>query len=246
MKPYVDHLLALLPFEPEAHRRLGGPLTSYVGHPLARFVGEARPPRAPNAAAPLVLVLPGSRRSEVRLLMEPFGEAVANLAARKPGARFVLPAVPHVRTEIEQALAAWPVKPELIGPEDKSAAFAAADAAIAASGTVTLELALADVPMVVGYKASAIEKFIWDYFVSVETIILPNLIIGEEAIPQFLQRDCSGAALANAVSPLIEEGAARSAQLAAFARVRAALQVEGDDPSARAAEIVLDKAGGRT
>ena len=240
MRGYIDHLMALLPFEPEAHARLGGPPTTYVGHPLAASAGKQPPSRPRNATSPLILVLPGSRRSEVRLLMQPFGEAVARIAVLRPGARFVLPAVPHVKAEISAALEDWPVKPVLIETEaEKRLAFETADAAIAASGTVTLELAIADVPMVVGYKASAIEKFIWDNFVAVSTVILPNLIIGEEIVPQFLQEACTGERLGAALTPLLDDGEVRSRQLLAFERVRAAIRVKGDDPSARAAEVVL-------
>ena len=240
MSAYVDHLMALLPFEPAAHLRLGGPPTTYVGHPLAASMGEPPPPKPLDSTSPLILVLPGSRYSEVRLLMQPFGEAVQRVAEAMPGARFALPAVPHLRADIEAALETWPIKPKLIDTEaEKIAAFRAADAAIAASGTVTLELALANVPMVVGYKSSAIEMFIFDHFVAVTTVILPNLILGEEFVPQFLQAECSGEKLTKALTPLLRNGSERDAQLSAFSRVRAAIRVEGDDPSARAAQIVI-------
>ena len=246
MAAYVDHLLALLPFEPAAHRRLGGPRCTYVGHPLIRRIDELNDhsiDRRSEPEAPLILVLPGSRRSEIRRLMQPFGDAVAILARAHPAARFVLPAIPHVREEIERQLLNWSIKPEIIeGEAAKYAAFRSARVALAASGTVTLELALAHVPMVVGYKATAVEKFIFDHFVDVATVILPNLIIGAEPVPQFLQDRCTGNALAAALLPLIADGAARQAQLAAFDVVTNAMQIGGSDPSARAAEIVLKAA----
>ena len=238
MKPYIDHVLALLPFEPAAYRRLNGPACTYVGHPL---IADRRPEMPPGLrdGGP-VLVLPGSRRSEVRALMPPFGDAVARLADLRPALRFVLPAVPHLRQEIIEAMRHWPVKATLIeGDRAKRAAFATARAAIAASGTVTLELALAGVPMVVAYRASAVEKFIFDHFVTVETIVLPNLIVGTDFIPQFLQQACTGPSLSAALDALLDEGPSRQDQIDGFKRVRQAMQIDGGNPSAKAAEIVL-------
>ncbi len=243
MRPYVDHLMALLPFEPAVHLRLGGPPCTYVGHPLI----EKLPLLQPNAAevalrqsnTPLILVLPGSRRSEVRRLMAPFGDAVARLAREFPGATFALPAVPHVRDDIVAAIANWPVKPDILdGEHAKYAAFRQARAAIAASGTVTLELALSQIPMVVGYSVSKLEETIVRAVVQVQTAILPNLILGEIFVPEFLQEQCTGEALAAAIAPVIRDGSARDAQLAAEERVLTAMQVSGGLPSQKAAEIV--------
>ncbi|MGL4445346.1 MAG: lipid-A-disaccharide synthase, partial [Alsobacter sp.] len=163
MRAYVDHVLALLPFEPGAHRDLGGPACTYVGHPLIERLGELRP--GPEDAArraaepPLLLVLPGSRRSEISRLLRPFGEALALLQARNIAFEAVLPAVPHLLETIRAETAGWAVKPRIVeGTEAKYAAFRQATAALAASGTVTLELALAGVPMVVAYRVSKLEE----------------------------------------------------------------------------------------
>jgi len=241
MRGYVDHLLALLPFEPEAHRRLGGPPCSYVGHPLVATL--ARAPDHQQTDRPLVLILPGSRHSEIRRLMPPFGEAVARIAAARPDLQFVLPAVAHVRHAIDEALASWPVKPELIaGEEEKLAAFRAARAALAASGTVTLELALEGVPTVAAYRGSPLEKFLFDRLVDLPSVLLPNLIAGRNIMPELLQQSCTGPALAEALLPLIDDGPMREAQIAGFADVRRALEVPGNDPSLQAARIVLSVA----
>ncbi|MFN3673032.1 MAG: lipid-A-disaccharide synthase, partial [Bosea sp. (in: a-proteobacteria)] len=157
MRPHVDRILALLPFEPAALERLHGPETVYVGHPLLDRLSMLRP--SPEEAVkradldkPLVLVLPGSRRSEITHLMPVFGQAVALVAQAFPKAGFVLPAVTHLAPGIAQAMANWPVKAEIVtGEPAKLAGFRAARAALAASGTVTLELALAQVPTVAAY-----------------------------------------------------------------------------------------------
>ena len=244
MRPYVDHVLALLPFEPEAHRRLGGPACTYVGHPLMERLHELQPGPADLAARaaepPLVLVLPGSRRSEVERLLPVFGEVLARLASRQ-AIDFVLPAVPHVRALIDEAVATWPVKPRIIaGETEKYAAFRRARAALAASGTVTLELGLSQVPMVVAYKVSRIEEEIVRALATVQTAVLPNLILGEIAIPQYLQKACEPVGLADALGDLISDSPARKAQLDALQRLDVRMRVPaGSTPSEAAASIIL-------
>jgi lipid-A-disaccharide synthase len=242
MRLYVDHLMAVLPFEPAAHLRLGGPPTTYVGHPLIARLQDLRPQpgETRDAERPVVLVLPGSRRSEIAKLMPAFGEAVALIAARVPQAEFVLPAVPHVRGLIETLVQSWPVKPHLVaGEAAKLAAFRRARVALAAHGTVTLELALAQVPMVVGYRVSKIEEVIARRLITVTTGILPNLIIAESFVPEFLQDACTGTALAGALLPLIPDGAPRSQQLSRLEQVEAAMRIDAGTPSDLAAKVVL-------
>ncbi len=157
MARYVDQLLAILPFEPEVHRRLGGPPTTYVGHPLVERLAQLRPlegERAPlgNGRKPVLLVLPGSRRSEIGRLMERFGATIDLVVQRHGPVELVLPAVPRHAAEIRARAASWPVQPTIVEGEVATyAAFRRAHAALAASGTVTLELALSGVPMVVAY-----------------------------------------------------------------------------------------------
>jgi lipid-A-disaccharide synthase len=250
MRRYVDHVLALLPFEPDAHRRLGGPACSYVGHPLIERLGELRPSPAEAAArdaeAPVLLVLPGSRRSEIGRLMEPFGEAVARIVADgPPGLRVVLPAVSHLETEIRSAAARWPVQPEIVsGEAAKLAAFRRARAALAASGTVTLELALAKVPMVVAYKVSVVEEQL-QYVITATSIVLPNLILGANVIPELIQHDCTPERLAVTLAPLLRDSPERRTQEAAFDRLETLMAIGDDAPSDRAASIVLAAAASR-
>jgi lipid-A-disaccharide synthase len=248
MRAYVDLLLALLPFEPAAHERLGGPRCVYVGHPLIERLDELRPDEAEAAARaatpPTLLVLPGSRRSEIERLMDDFGAAVAELARRLGPLDVVLPAVAHLEPLIRARAAAWPVAPRIVlGEEAKFAAFRRARAALAASGTVTLELALAQVPMTVAYRVSPVETLA-RFLVTAPSIVLPNLILGENAIPELLQEACTPAALADATAPLLEGGAARDAQLAALRRLDGLMALnDGEGPSARAARLALELVG---
>ncbi|MFZ4788256.1 MAG: lipid-A-disaccharide synthase, partial [Beijerinckiaceae bacterium] len=242
MRAYVDHVLALLPFEPEAHQRLGGPPCTYIGHPLIERLAELRPnaPEAQRRAAtpPIVLVLPGSRRGEIARLLGPFGEAVALLSKQSAEPiDFVLPAVSHLESTIREAIQDWPVKPRLVlGEADKYAAFRTARCALAASGTVTLELALAGVPQVVGYRVSVLEAQL-RYLIQVSTIVLPNLILGHNAVPEFLQDDCNGPSLARALLPLLTDTPQREAQLAATRALDQRMAV-AVPPSTGAARII--------
>jgi lipid-A-disaccharide synthase len=242
MAPVVDEVMAILPFEPEVHRRLGGPPCVYVGHPLLARLGELRPAageRPPLGASPTLLVLPGSRRSEIRRLMARFGAAIAQVVASRPDVEIILPAVARVRGDIDEQLAGWPVRPQVIeGEGAKLAAFRRAHAALAASGTVTLELALSGVPMAVGYRADRLVRLLKPLLIA-PSIVLPNLVIGRNAIPEFVNRDCTPERLAAAVVPLLADSPERRAQLAAFVRIDELMATRGGAPSDLAAEAVL-------
>ena len=245
MRAYVDRVLAVLPFEPASHARLGGPVCEYVGHPLIERLDVLRPSaeeaRLRAEGPPTIVVLPGSRRSEVARLVEVFGEAVARIASAYPDAQFILPAVPHVAADIHERLKSWLIQPRVVmGEVDKYAAFRRARGALAASGTVTLELALAGVPAVVGYRVPWIEEKIVRALATAPSYILSNIVLGENIVPGFLQDDCNPENLANTLLALLRDGAERSAQLAALARLDALMALpSGDTPSARAARAVL-------
>src|SRR5262249_20179258 len=162
-------------FEPDAHRRLGGPACTYVGHPLIEQVATLRP--GPQDAArrsadpPVVLVLPGSRRGEVRRHIDVFGAAMAAVRARLGAVEVVLPTVPHVADEVMQRTRAWPVQPRIVAdPAEKWAAFRQARAALAASGTVTLELALAGVPTILAYRVALFEEVVLRMLLTTDTV----------------------------------------------------------------------------
>jgi lipid-A-disaccharide synthase len=248
MRAIIDHVLAILPFEPAAHERLGGPLCTYVGHPLIERLDELRPcgeeAELRDNGVPTILLLPGSRRSEIRRLMSDFGAAAALAAERLGAVDFVLPAVSHLEAEIRAAAKGWAIMPRIVTDEaEKWAAFRRARAALAASGTVTLELALSGVPMVVAYKVSALESLL-RHVITVPSIVLPNLVLGENAIPEFLQENCTPETLAIALVTLVENTRDRARQREALAMLdQKMLLANGESPSARAACIVLDAAG---
>ncbi|KAB0269608.1 lipid-A-disaccharide synthase [Microvirga brassicacearum] len=245
MRAYVDHLLALLPFEPEAHKRLGGPSTTYVGHPLIERLGEIRPAKGERGTSdgePLrLLVLPGSRRSEVSRLMAPFGEALALLQQASARAFDVtIPAVPHLADEIARRAESWSLKPTIVQDEAaKWAAFRRADAALAASGTVTLELGLSGVPMIVAYRVSKIEEIL-KYLIKAHSIVLTNLVLGENVIPEFIQWDCTPDKLAEALLPLLSDTPERRRQEEAFRRLDDLMRLGDEQPSERAARTVIE------
>ncbi|MGB9186599.1 MAG: lipid-A-disaccharide synthase, partial [Methylovirgula sp.] len=245
MRASIDHVLALLPFEPEAYRRLGGPACSYVGHPLIERIADLTPGpedlHRRNQAPPLIVVLPGSRHSEVERLMPIFAQTLKLLADQSGAFEAVLPAVAHLEAEIKSKVADWPVKPRVIsGEAEKFSSFRRARAALAASGTVTLELALAEVPMVVAYKISALESLVRP-FIKVPSIVLPNLILGDNIVPEFLQENCTPEALAAALAALIRDGPERQMQSRGFPQIADRLRLPaGETPSSRAAAIVLD------
>jgi len=243
MRSYVDHVLALLPFEPEEYRKLRGPPCSYVGHPLIEQLSSLRPnpeeKRRRDAEPPVLLVLPGSRRGEIRHHLEVFGAALGRLQAEANGFDLVLPTMPHLESMVRDGVAAWPVKPQIVvGEAEKRAAFRMASAALAKSGTVTLELALSGIPMVTAYRVGAMEAFILRRAIQVSSVILANLVIGEDVIPEYLQENCTPENLVQALTEVLTETSLRRRQLEAFARLDEIMSTS-KQPSALAAEIVV-------
>lgn len=247
MRAYVDHVLALLPFEPEAHGRLGGPLCTYVGHPLAERIEDIRTVDADGLARrlglkrdkPVLLVLPGSRVSEVTRLFGDFGGAVAGLRADGIDFETMIVAVPHVREHIERRATTWAVSPHIVSPDEKYAAMRLATAALAASGTVTLELALAGTPSVVAYKVDAFAA-LFRGLVKVPSIVLANLVLGDNVYPEYFQENCTPDGLAAALLPLLaKQSPARRAQTEALARIPQKLTLPQGTPSEAAADAVV-------
>jgi lipid-A-disaccharide synthase len=244
MRGYIDHVLAVLPFEPEAHRRLGGPPCSYVGHPLIEQIDTLRPgpdeQRRRDAQPPVLLVLPGSRRGEIRHHMALFGETLGLLGAQGVAFELVLPTMPHLQDSIATALRDWPVQPRVVvGEADKRAAFRLAHAAFAKSGTVTLELAISGVPMVAAYKAGSLEAWIVRRRITSSSVILANLVVGNNVVPEFIQEDCTPAKLAPALRDVLSDTPLRQRQVDAFARIDTIMSTGQKSPSVRAADIVL-------
>lgn len=244
MSHYIDHVLALLPFEPDVHRKLGGPPCSYVGHPLIEEVSKLRPndteARRRQTDPPVVVAMPGSRSAEVARLAGIFGETLALLQQRVGPMEVVVPTVPHLLAQVTQATSAWPVTPRIVVKQaEKQAALRIARAALAKSGTTTLELAVAGVPMVAAYKVSALEAAVIKRLVRVQSYILANLVVGQNVVPELVQDDCTPEKLADALAPLIADTPERRRQVEAFATLDAIMEIGSRVPAARAAEIVL-------
>ena len=248
MRGYIDEVLALLPFEPAVHERLGGPHCTYVGHPLIERMDEIASVDTAALATRLgiapgrdvLVVLPGSRRSEVERLLGAFGETVRLLA--KTGSAFdvILPTVPHLREQVEAASRTWGVSFHVVdGGKDGFCAMRLARAALAASGTVTLELALAGTPMVVAYKVDPVAAPFLRRMIQGETVVLANLVLGENAFPEFLQEDCTAEKMAPVLSDLLGESIRRDAQVTALRRIPGKLKLAGGSPSEAAAKAVL-------
>jgi lipid-A-disaccharide synthase len=244
MRAYIDYVLALLPFEPQAHERLGGPPCSYVGHPLIEQLDELRP-NADEALRrrsdpPALLVLPGSRPGEIRRMTTVFGDAIGLLKDRVGPFEVIVPTVPRLESAVLAATASWAVQPRVVtDAAEKWAAFRIARAALAKSGTVTLELALSGVPMVTAYKVALFEAVIARMTIKVHSVILANLVLGENVIPEFLQWDCTSAKLADALAPLLTDSPERRRQTEAFVRLDEIMEIGCASPSKRAAQIVL-------
>lgn len=245
MVPHIDHVLALLPFEPEVYRQLRGPPCTYVGHPLLEKLPSLRPApgeRIPLADAdrPTLLFLPGSRRAEVRRLMATFGDVLKLVLDRHGPVEAVLPAVPHLIEEIRQRASSWPVRPTIVEGEDtKHAAFRRAHAALAASGTVSLELALSGIPTVVTYRIElAVRPFKW--MLRVPSVVLANVVMGRRVIPELLDGRSNPRNLATELLPLLRASPARERQISAFQELDRIMAFDEGSPSERAAQMILE------
>ncbi|MGI9523441.1 MAG: lipid-A-disaccharide synthase [Hyphomicrobiaceae bacterium] len=247
MRPYVDHLMGILPFEPEAHHRLGGPPCTYVGHPMIEkldWINSLDPAALAarlglRAGAIPVVVLPGSRASEVTRLIDVFGATIDCLASRGLDVHVLLPTISHLRELVVDSTANWTVPVSMLdGDEDKFAAFKLARGALAASGTVTLELALVGTPMVVGYRVDPLAARL-RFLVNVPSVVLANLVLGENVIPEFIQEECEVGGLCDALMDIVVEGDVRSLQLDALAKVASKMRLPHGTPSSAAASEVL-------
>jgi len=244
-----SHLLALLPFEPPWFERAGLPCT-FTGHPVVEGgagSGDGKAFRVRHGISqnvPVVCVLPGSRQGEVTRLAADFGAALELFCRRFPAARIVVPTVPGAVDLVERHAAGWPGLPLVIqGEAQRYDAMAASNAALAASGTVALELALAGVPAVIAYRVSPLTHFIVRRMVSVPYANLVNIIEGREIVPELIQGDCQPERLAQELERLL--GPAGPAQIAACDPALRQLGLGGEPPSRRAARAVLDIIGGR-
>ncbi|MCB2135043.1 MAG: lipid-A-disaccharide synthase [Rhodobacteraceae bacterium] len=247
MAEVIDHVLALFPFEPPYMER-AGMTCDFVGHPVVA-AGRAT---ADEAAAfretqmigleqPLLLCLPGSRRGEVTRLAPRFEEAIARLRDREPGLRVLIPTVRGVAPLVRKIAAGWKTVPLVVEAEqDRHAAFAAADLALAASGTVSLELAAHQVPMVIAHDFNRLTWWMMKRAALIDSVTLVNIVSETRAVPEFLGPACRPGRIARALARLIDDEGARAEQIAAMSLTMERLGQGGEAPGLRAARSVLD------
>ena len=240
MAQVIDHVLALLPFEPPL-MTAAGMTCDFVGHPVV-----AEPLATPVERAmmeghgPLILTLPGSRRAEVTRLAPVIGAVLAQIRLRHPDLRVALPTVLGVAGLVQDLTADWPVRPDIIlDPAAKRAAFAAADVAIAASGTVSLELAANDCPMVIAYAMNPVTMWLMRRAALIDTVTLVNIVSDTRVVPEFIQGRCRADLIAPTVLSLLDDPQARAAQEQAMAVTMERLGRGGEPPGLRAARSVL-------
>ena len=241
---FLDHLLCLLPFEPKYFEREGLGAT-FVGHPIVTSaIGDGDGPSfrsrhgiAPEA--PVICVLPGSRVGEVERLLPTFAETITVLAAQFPGLRVVMPTVAHLEDRVRAATRQWDVVPIIVGAGEKADAFAAADSAIAASGTVALELSMAGLPNVIAYRLNALTAFLARRLLKTRYVNLINIILQREAVPELLQENCTADNLARETARLLDDECARNAQKDTAFEALKQLGFGGPPPGDRAADVVL-------
>jgi lipid-A-disaccharide synthase len=242
---WYDHLMALLPFEPPYFTAVGLPCT-YVGHPVV----ESGADRGDGAAfrrrhgitpdEPILCLLPGSRRGEVSRLIPVFEAALRRVLPRFPALRLVLPTVANVEALVRERIAGWPVKVIVVqGRQEKFDAFAASRAALAASGTVALELAIAGLPAIITYRTNRITAWWLRRVVNAPYANLVNLIVNRLVVPELLLEDCTPARVSSALERLLGDETARTAQLDGYRECRAILTRGGLSPSLQAADQVL-------
>jgi lipid-A-disaccharide synthase len=240
-----DRLLCLLPFEPGwfAKHGIEG---RFVGHPVLQSgAGDGDGARfrirhGLSADAPVLILMPGSRRSEVPRLLPVFGQTLSLLAARIPGLVPVVPVASAVAATVRKATAAWPVQPVIVTEiDDKHDAYAAASVALTKSGTSTLELALAGVPMAVTYRVNPLTAAIARRMIKIPYVAMVNLLAGRALVPELLQQDCNPRLLADTVELLLTDAQASRAQREGFRAVMESLRAPVGTPSEAAALEVL-------
>lgn len=252
IKPYVDHILCVLPFEPEVLQRLGGPKGTFVGHRLTADPGLQSAAAAQSVLRDLdperektLLVLPGSRGSEIGQLLGPFGETVEVLRSRGNRFRVVLPTLPRLRERVAAGVKDWSQAPEIVvGADEKWRAFGEADAALIASGTVSLELALAGVPLVSCYKFDWLSRHV-EGWITAWSALLPNLIADRPVAPEYYHQYVRPQHIARSLECLFADTEMRAWQKQGFAEIRRRLATDRP-PGEIAAGVVISEIERRT
>lgn len=243
---FLDHLLLLYKFEKKYFDEVHLPNT-FVGHPLC-YAQISKRKIAPflkkykiASTTPLVCVLPGSRRSEVIYLMPIYYQAIKKILEKHPKTHFILPIAPTVKDIIVGALEGWDLPITLVeGEEDKYAAMNASKVAIAASGTVTLELAMAKLPMVITYIMHPITAWLGRLLIRTKYIGLPNIILNKLFVPELIQEKCTPEGIFKEVNKLLEKKKEHDAQVKGFEELSDARTLQDQTPSDKAADVILD------
>lgn len=254
MKNYIDQVLAILPFEPEVYKKLAGPECKYVGHPLLNQLDKLRPQSenerlSINHAEKLtLLVLLGSRRGEIERHLEPFGNIVGAVKEWIPNLEIILPTLNSFKSLIQSRVESWPIPVKIVsGEEEKYRMFRQAHGALAVSGTVSLELALAGVPMVVAYRADWLLSFFYAIHKikplgMVDSFALPNIILKDKVIPEFFNRSVNARTIAPMLVELLSDSSLRYVQQHAFSKLYSTMQISNEsDQSTQVAQLVLDR-----
>ncbi|ALE03887.1 lipid-A-disaccharide synthase [Bartonella ancashensis] len=246
MCKFVDHVLAVFPFEEEIMKNLGGPPTTYVGHrlssyaPLLKIQSKRKNSTTKKDFSFTMVILPGSRRSEVRHLMPIFEKVIKILRQRVPHLRIILPTLPHLVDDIHSFVQNWEDKIDVVvGENAKWCAFSESDVALAALGTVSLELALAKIPMVLCYKLDLFSKLFIFPKLMLWSAALPNIILDKPIVPEYLNEFLRPGMLARQIEQLLYNSSLRQLQLSSFDIVKEKMEVE-IPPGIRASQVIMD------
>lgn len=240
MARHIDHVLALFPFEPP-YMQAAGMDCDFVGHPVvAEPVATDADAAALGVAGTMIMVLPGSRKGEVSRLAACFGQAVDQIAASVPDAQFIIPTTAGVYDLVREQVAGWSVPVTVLEPgaQTRLAYFKRADVALAASGTVSLELAANGTPMVIAYDMAWLSRIIIGRMLRVDTVTLVNLVSETRVVPEFIGKDCQPGPIADAVLKVLQNP---DDQRDAMALTMQRLGQGGEAPGLRAAHAVLDR-----
>jgi lipid-A-disaccharide synthase len=242
-KRYYDHLMAILPFEPRYFEKVGLPC-AFVGHPVLEYGADKgdgdsfRYRHNLPAAIPLICALPGSRRGEVGRHIDIFGKALEILGSKGQDYNVVIPTLSHLSEFVRKATAGWPIPPVILDrPDEKYDAMAASAVSVAASGTVSLETAIARVPTVIAYKVNRITGFLVRRLIRVDFVNILNILADREIVPECLQEKCSAENLATSLADLMGESGDK--QIAELAPYIAQLGNGSEIPSMAAAKYLL-------
>lgn len=233
--PYIDHILAIFPFEPEVMKKLDGPPTTYVGHPLLATITPAKNQKGGNN----LLFLPGSRGGELKRHLPILKDVAKKLHRDTRTWQITIPTLPHLKDRLDEQTSQWAIKPKIVtGEAAKSASFSAADAALAVSGTITLELACAHIPQIVIYQSDRLLNTM-AFLINAERISFPNIILAQDIIPEYINKTISIEVIDQQLRALASPTTQRQAQQDAYQKIAKIMQLDGDQTTSSIAGKTL-------